>query len=87
MGLGGREAQLQGERGFSAQMNWSSCTAASPWSKSGKNPCNDDIDDEDYADDNRESDNDEDWECDYNTIIVRVTMMVVMAIRFNGHLL
>ena len=37
MGLGGREAQLQGERGFSARRNWSSCIAASPWSKSAKN--------------------------------------------------
>ena len=67
MGLGGREAQLQGERGFSAQKNWSSCTGASPWSKNNENQCNDDIDDEDDADDNRESDNDDGWECDCNT--------------------
>ena len=58
MGLGGREAQLQGKRDFSAQRSWSSCTGASPWSKSDKNPCNDDIEDEDDADDNREGDND-----------------------------
>ena len=78
MGLGGREAQLQGERGFSAQKNWSSCTGASPWSKSGKIPCNDIIDDEDDADDNRESDNDDDLECDGNKIMVGV--ILVMAI-------
>ena len=77
MGLGGREAQLQGERGFLARRSWSSCTGASPWSKSDKNPCNDDIDDEEDVDDNGESDDDS---CDGNKIMVRAIMMLVMEI-------